>query len=516
MTTRLPERSLTRVLVANRGEIALRIMRGCREEGIQTVAVYSDADRIAPHVRAADHAVHIGGNAPADSYLRIDRIIDAATASGAEAIHPGYGFLSERAEFAQAVEDAGLIMLGPPAKAIAGMGDKTAARTKMKAAGVPIVPGTVDPLKSADEAAKVAKTIGYPVLLKAAAGGGGRGMRVVRADADLASAFQAAQGEALKAFGDGRVYIEKFLEGPRHVEIQVLADTHGRVVHLGERECSIQRRHQKLIEEAPSPAVTPAIRRAMGDAAVRAAQAVGYVSAGTCEFMLMPDGQFYFLEMNTRLQVEHPVTELVYGVDIVRMQLKIAMGHHLSLPDKALTPRGWSVECRITAEDPFGDFMPASGRITELRIPVGPGVRWDGWIERGSEVPLFYDSLLGKLVVWAESRERAIKRMRRALQDLVIVGVPSSREFHLRVMHEPSFCRGEIDIGYWDRVGRDLMAAPADDTLVRRAAVTAALLEHERRERRPGSAPTAGGPPSEAKRGTPWLEASRLGGLRTY
>jgi acetyl-CoA carboxylase biotin carboxylase subunit len=511
----MAETTLKRVLVANRAEIALRIIRGCREEQIESVAVYSDADRHAPHVRAADHAVHIGGNAPAESYLRIDRLIQAAKESGAQAIHPGYGFLSERAEFAAAVEEAGLIFIGPPSTAISAMGDKTAARRRMRQAGVPIVPGAIEPVESPDAAAKVAKSIGYPVLIKAAAGGGGRGMRIVRAEAELAGSFAAAQSEAQKAFGDGRIYLEKFLEGPRHVEIQVLADTHGRAVHLGERECSIQRRHQKLIEEAPSSAVTPAIRRNMGDAAVRAAQAVGYVSAGTCEFMLMPNGEFYFLEMNTRLQVEHPVTELVYGVDIVRMQLKIAQGDHLSLPDKALVPRGWAIECRITAEDPFGDFMPAGGRISELRLPAGPGVRWDGWIEQGSDVPLFYDSLLGKLVVWAESRERAIKRMRRALQDLVIVGVPTSREFHLRVMQEADWCKGAIDIGYWDRVGRDLMGEAPPDRLVEDAALAAALLEHERRARRSiGAGP---GTPGAAGRATPaWLEAARLGSMRNY
>jgi acetyl-CoA carboxylase biotin carboxylase subunit len=499
---------LRRVLVANRGEIALRIIRGCREEDLEAVAVFSDADRRSPHVTAADASVHIGGNAPAESYLRIERLIEAARESGADAIHPGYGFLSERAEFAAAVEAAGLTFIGPPATAIRAMGDKTEARRRMRDVGVPVVPGTVEPLKTGAEAAKVAKTLGYPVLIKAAAGGGGRGMRVVRAEAELEGAFIAAQGEALKAFGDGRVYLERFLEGPRHVEIQVLADRHGRVIHLGERECSVQRRHQKLIEEAPSPAVTPALRRSMGEAAVRAAQAVGYVSAGTCEFMLMPNGEFYFLEMNTRLQVEHPVTELVYGVDIVRMQLKIAQGHHLSLPERALVPRGWALECRITSEDPFSDFMPAGGRITEFRVPTGPGVRWDGWIERGVDVPLFYDSLLGKLIVWAESRERCIKRMRRALEDLIIVGVPTSREFHQRVMREPAFGRGEIDIGYWDRVGKGLMAQAPDATLVEDAAIAAALLEHERR----GGARAEGGVPSPPR--SPWLDAARRDGLR--
>jgi acetyl-CoA carboxylase biotin carboxylase subunit len=496
--------------VANRGEIALRIIRGCYEEDLEAVAVYSDADLHAPHTEAADMAVHIGGSAPSESYLRIDAIIAAARESGADAIHPGYGFLSERAEFAKAVVDAGLIWIGPPASAIAAMGDKTSARKRMRDVGVPVVPGTVEPLRTAADAAKTAKTIGYPILLKAAAGGGGRGMRVVRAEAELDGAFTSAQGEALKAFGDGRIYLERFLEGPRHVEIQVLADQHGRVVHLGERECSVQRRHQKLIEEAPCSVVTPVLRRSMGEAAVRAAQAVKYVSAGTCEFLLMPSGEFYFLEMNTRLQVEHPVTELVYGVDLVRMQLKVAMGHHLSLPDRALTPRGWAMECRITSEDPFADFMPAGGTITEFRVPTGPGVRWDGWIERGVEVPLFYDSLLGKLIVWAESRDRCILRMRRALDDLVIIGVRTSREFHQRVMRESAFMRGDIDIGYWDRVGKALMAQGAPGMLVEDAAVTAVLLEEERRSR---------GTDAPGHRGTEealdtWTDAARREGLR--
>jgi acetyl-CoA carboxylase, biotin carboxylase subunit len=500
---------MKRVLVANRGEIALRIIRGCHEEGIAAVAVYSDADRTAPHVRAADDAVHIGGAAPSDSYLRIERIVDAAKASGADAVHPGYGFLSERAELAQAVTDAGLIFIGPPAAAIAAMGDKTAARKRLRMAGVPVVPGGVEALSSVEDAVQAARSIGFPVLLKAAAGGGGRGMRVVKSAADMAPAFAAAEAEATKAFGDGRVYVERYLVNPRHVEIQVLADRHGRTIHLGERECSVQRRHQKLIEEAPSVAVTPAIRRAMGEAAVRAAQAVGYVSAGTCEFLLLPTGEFYFLEMNTRLQVEHPVSELVYGVDIVRMQLKVAMNHHLSLPERALNPRGWSLECRITAEDPFNDFLPSAGRITHLRLPEGPGVRWDGWIEPGSEVSLHYDSLLGKLVVWGESRERAIMRMRRALDDLVIVGVPTSREFHQRVMREPSFQRGEIHIGYWEETGRGLMNAAVEPGLVRPLAVAAALAEHERRMAGAGPAPAAGTPEQSA-----WGQKGREEGLR--
>ena len=507
--TREPARDIRRVLVANRGEIALRIIRGCHEEDIEAVAVYSDADRNAPHVRMADRAVAIGGAAPADSYLRIDSIIAAAQESGADAVHPGYGFLSERADFAAAVAKAGLAFIGPPAKAIAAMGDKTAARRRMRDVGVPVVPGTTEPVETAAAAAKFARTIGYPLLLKAAAGGGGRGMRVVGSAAELDAAFTAAQSEAFTAFGDSRVYIERLLDGPRHVEIQVLADHHGRAIHLGERECSVQRRHQKLIEEAPSPAMTAVMRRSMGDAAVRAAQSVGYQSAGTVEFLLLPIGEFFFLEMNTRLQVEHPVTELVYGVDIVRMQLKIAQGHHLSLPERALVPRGWAIECRITAEDPYQDFVPATGRIEDLRLPQGPGVRWDGWIERGLEVPVYYDSLLGKLVVWAESRDRAIKRMRRALDELAIVGVPTSKEFFQRVLVEERFCAGAMDINYWDRIGRGLMQERPAGTLVEDAAIGAALLEEERRQHPEQGRGGEGGGGAD-----PWTDAGRREGLR--
>jgi acetyl-CoA carboxylase biotin carboxylase subunit len=502
---------MKRILVANRGEIALRVIRGCREEGLEAVAVYSEADARSPHVRGADRAEPIGGAAPSESYLNIGHILDAAQRSGADAVHPGYGFLAESAEFADAVAKAGLTWIGPPASAIAAMGEKTSARKRMREHAVPVVPGTLEPAGTLEDATRAARSVGYPVLLKAAAGGGGRGMRTVAGPEQLPNAFLSAQSEALASFGDGRVYLERLLARPRHVEIQVLADQHGRVIHLGERECSVQRRHQKLIEEAPSPAVTPALRRMMGDAAVRSAQAVGYVSVGTVEFLLMPDGQFYFLEMNTRLQVEHPVTEMVYGVDLVRMQLKVAMGHHVSLPDRALIPRGWSMECRITAEDPLREFLPASGRLEHVRIPEGPGVRWDGWIESGAEVPPQYDSLLGKLVVWGESRERAIKRMKRCLNDLVIAGVPTSREFHLRVMDEPEFARGAMDIEYWDRVGRPLMSRAPEASVVQEAAVAAALLEDERRSAL--YAPQRGGRRS-GEGASPWADAARREGLR--
>src|SRR5919108_2161052 len=368
--------SVRRVLIANRGEIAVRIIRACHEEGLAAVAVYSEPDRLAPHVRDADAAVLIGPAPATESYLDIKKLIAAAKESGCDSVHPGYGFLSERAAFAQACSDAGLIFIGPPAQAIRAMGDKTEARRRMQAAGVPVVPGTAAPLRDPLEARREAKRLGYPVLLKAAAGGGGKGMRLVANDSEVEGAFQAARREAQKAFGDGSVYVEKYLDRPRHIEIQILADNRGRVVALGERECSIQRRHQKLIEEAPSPAVSPALRRRLAEAATAAAGAVGYVSAGTIEFLLSQTGEFYFLEMNTRIQVEHPVTELVYGVDLVREQLRIADGQAMRVHEGLLHPRGWALECRITSEDPANNFLPSTGRIEYLRAPAGPGIRW--------------------------------------------------------------------------------------------------------------------------------------------
>src|SRR6058998_2601259 len=369
-----------RVLVANRGEIALRIIRACHEEDLEAVAVYSEADRLSPHVRAADLAVPLGPPAAAQSYLDIAKLIAAAQSAACQAVHPGYGFLSERAPFAEAVAAASLEFIGPPPAAIRAMGDKTEARRRMQQTGVPIVPGTTRSLADHVQARPDAARLGYPVLLKAAAGGGGKGMRLIREEAE----FEAAASEAVKAFGAGEVYLEKYLDRPRHVEIQILADSFGRVVALGERECSIQRRHQKLIEEAPSVAVTPPLRRRMSEAATAAATAVGYLGAGTIEFLLAPSGEFYFLEMNTRLQVEHPVTELVYGVDIVREQLRVAMGQPLRVHAGTLQPRGHAIECRITAEDPANDFVPATGVVQYLRIPGGPGVRWDGGIEEGT------------------------------------------------------------------------------------------------------------------------------------
>jgi acetyl-CoA carboxylase biotin carboxylase subunit len=497
---------LKRVLIANRGEIALRIVRACHEEGLEAVAVYSAADRSSPHVRAADRAMAIGPAAPSQSYLDIDRLVDAAVSSGADAVHPGYGFLAERAAFAEAVERAGLVWVGPPAHAIRAMGDKTEARRRMQAAGVPIVPGASAPVDDLGPALGLAREVGYPVMVKAAAGGGGKGMRVVRAPEELEGALASAASEALKAFGDASVYLEKFIERPRHVEIQVLADD-TRTIHLGERECSVQRRHQKLLEEAPSPAVDPELREWMGTAAVAAAQAVDYRGAGTCEFLLAADRSFYFLEMNTRIQVEHPVTELVYGVDLVREQLRIAAGEPMRVHTGWLTPRGWAIECRITSEDPANGFLPSTGRIEYLRVPGGPGVRWDGGIDVGDEVTLHYDSMLAKLIVWAPDRAQAIVRMSRALDELTVLGVATNQAFHRRLLADPAFQEGDLDIQFLER--RPDLSRPdasADDVL--RLAVAAALAEdHARRIRRPAvSADDAG----DGR----WLERARLEGLR--
>ncbi|MBA3891966.1 MAG: acetyl-CoA carboxylase biotin carboxylase subunit [Gemmatimonadaceae bacterium] len=512
---------LHKVLIANRGEIALRIIRACRELGIATVAVYSEADARAPHVREADQAVAIGGSPSSESYLVGERIIEAAVRTGADAIHPGYGFLSEREWFARAVRDAGLVFIGPPPEAIAATGSKTAARQLAISADVPVVPGTTEALRDADEARAVAEQFGLPVLLKAAAGGGGKGMRVVRAFDDLASSLESAKREAQNAFGDDAVYVEKYVEGPRHVEIQVLGDAHGTMLALGERECSVQRRHQKMIEEAPSVAVTPELRRAMSDAAVRFAKAAGYVNAGTCEFLLDRDGSFYFLEMNTRLQVEHPVTELVTGIDIVQWQLRIAGGEALPMSQESIVPNGWAIECRITSEDPANNFLPSTGVIRYLQAPTGPGVRWDGGVESGSEVSLFYDPMLAKLIVWAPTRDAAIDRMHRALLELTVDGIDTSRDFHLRVMEDAEFRAGAIDIQWLERRLESLVAVKPPAHVVARAAVVAAVLaERERAAPRKVvvSAGTDGGAGSAGTRQpvseSDWARAARLGALR--
>ncbi|MGE5729529.1 MAG: acetyl/propionyl/methylcrotonyl-CoA carboxylase subunit alpha [Gemmatimonas sp.] len=497
-----------KVLIANRGEIALRIVRACRELGVGSVAVFSDADASAPHAREADEAVNIGPAPSRESYLRAEKLIDAAHRTGAEAIHPGYGFLSEREHFARDVANAGLVFIGPPASAIAAVGNKTAARALAATANVPVVPGTTDPLRDAREAADVAERLGYPVLLKASAGGGGKGMRVVRAASELAQSLESAKREAMASFGDDAVYVEKYIAGPRHVEIQVLGDQHGTMHSLGERECSIQRRHQKMVEEAPSVAVSPALRKNMGDTAVRMAKAAGYVNAGTCEFLLAANGEFYFLEMNTRLQVEHPVTELVSGLDLVQWQIRIAAGERLPLAPLTTEPRGWAIECRITSEDAGNDFLPSTGVISFLRVPGGPGVRWDGGVGAGSAIGLHYDPLLGKLIAWGDTRDAAIARMRRALLELTIVGVETSRDFHLRVMDDPEFQKGAIDIQWLERRLQSLTAGTGTPDGEIAVAIAAALLAESERAGRlvPASASAAHSANDE--------EAWRIAGLR--
>ena len=473
-----------KILIANRGEIAVRVIRACRDLGLGSVAIFSDCDRSARHVRMADEAVAIGGNPPAESYLRIDKIIDAARASGADAVHPGYGFLSENEDFAGACRHAGLIFIGPSPEAVARVGSKTTARMIAASAGVPVVQGTKTPFGPDvpdDEIATAAEAIGYPILIKAVAGGGGKGMRVVSARDELASAIRSARSEAASAFGDSSVYLERRLVRPRHVEIQILADQHGTICPFVERECSIQRRHQKVIEESPSPVVDPALRARLADAAVAVAKAAEYTNAGTVEFLLDEHGRFYFLEVNARLQVEHPVTELVSGVDLVHWQIRIARGEKLAVPPlESLTPHGHAIECRVYAEDPDLGFMPSPGRIVALRAPAGPGVRDDGWVETGSEVPIFYDSLLSKVIAWGEDRQQAIVRMRRALEEYEILGVRSSLPFSRWLLARPEFAEAQFHTGFLDELlqqrGGEPFEAP-DSSLEEVAAVAACLVE---------------------------------------
>lgn len=441
-----------KILIANRGEIACRVIRACREMKIATVAVYSDADKDALHVRMADEAYNIGPPASAQSYLRYEKIIDVAKRSGSEAIHPGYGFLSENADFVREVTKAGITFIGPPPEAMEGLGGKMSARKIAIEAGVPIVPGTTEPLISFDEAKATANEIGYPVMLKASAGGGGKGMRLVFDESELKSALEGAQSEALAGFGDDAVYVEKAVVRPRHIEIQVFSDTHGNHVYLAERECSIQRRHQKVVEEAPSPINSAELRKAMGECAVKVAKAVNYVGAGTVEFLVSDvDRSFYFLEMNTRLQVEHPVTELITGFDLVREQINVAWGEKLSFTQDDVRINGHAIECRVYAEDPDANFMPSPGRITRLRLPHGPGVRDDGGVYEGADVSIYYDPMISKLAVHARTRHEAIDRMRRALMEYEVGGIKTTLTFFRALMDDEEFIDGKLDTGFIPR-----------------------------------------------------------------
>ena len=446
-----------KVLIANRGEIALRVIRACKELGVQTVAVYSEADRESLHVRFADDDVCIGPPPARESYLNIPRLIAAAEITGADAIHPGYGFLAENAEFAETCAASNITFIGPTAEQIRVMGDKASARRAMQAVGVPIVPGSPGPVEDVDEALEFATGIGFPVIIKASAGGGGKGMRVAADPEDFARAFQLARSEALSAFGNGDVYVEKYLARPRHIEFQILGDSHGNVIHLGERDCSVQRRHQKLIEEAPSPAMTPELRAAMGEAAVRGAKAIDYVGAGTIEMLLNEDNSFYFMEMNTRIQVEHPVTEMLTGVDLVKEQIRVAAGERLSV---LTTPelRGHVIECRVNAEDPSRNFQPSPGRIDVFHPPGGPGVRLDTHVYTGYSVPPYYDSLLAKLICQGGDREEAIRRMQIALESFIVEGVTTTIPFLARVMHNAEFQAGKVDTKFLEREGAALVA----------------------------------------------------------
>jgi len=466
-------RTFGKVLIANRGEIAVRVIRACREMEIGTVAVYSEADRSALHVRLADEARPIGPAPSRESYLSIERVLEAAEASGAEAVHPGYGFLAENAAFARACEEKGLVFIGPRSETIALMGEKTAARREAVAAGVPVVPGTLEPLADEETIAGEAVRIGFPIMLKAASGGGGKGLRLVESADELPSALARARSEAKGAFGDDSVYLEKAIVRPRHIEIQVLADSHGNTLHLFERECSIQRRHQKVIEESPSPLVTPELRSRMGALAVALSKRVGYLGAGTLEFLVDADRNPYFLEMNTRLQVEHPVTEEVTGVDVVKMQIGIAQGEALPFGQEDVAQRGHAIECRVYAEDPEAGFLPSPGRILALRVPDGPGVRDDSGVYEGWEVPVHYDPLISKLIVWAHSRTEAIRRMRRALSEYKVLGIETTLPFFERVLRHPAFEAGDIDTSFVETVIAEKDPTPAGRVQV---AVAAAAI----------------------------------------
>ncbi len=510
---------IRKILVANRGEIAVRVIRACREMGIEAVAVYSECDRAALHVRYADEAYAIGPNPATDSYLRIDKLLGVAARSGADAVHPGYGFLAENAEFARACREAGLVFIGPSAEAMALMGSKTGARQAATAAGVRVVPGTETPLApdvSDAEIAAIAEALGYPVLVKAVAGGGGKGMRIAASTADLPGAVRAARSEAASSFGDPAIYLERRLARPRHVEIQLLGDEHGAIVPFVERECSIQRRHQKVVEESPSIAVSPELRGAIASAAVAVARKVGYTNAGTIEFLLDEGGAFYFLEMNTRLQVEHPITELVTGVDLVQWQIRIAQGERLAVtPARTLSPNGHAIECRIYAEDPDNFFLPSPGRVLGLRVPAGPGIRRDdGGVTPGLDVPVFYDPLVAKLTAWGEDRAHALARMARALGEYEVRGIKTSIPFFRWLLNDADFQQGRFDTTTLDgllqtRTGHPFLDISSEAEEV--AVIATALYAFERSRQSPdGTRPAAGGAPAKSA----WKIQSRLDGLR--
>jgi acetyl-CoA carboxylase biotin carboxylase subunit len=499
---------MRKVLVANRGEIAVRVIRTCRELGIATVAVYSDADRSALHVRMADEAVHIGPSPGRESYLVAEKVLAAAHATGADGIHPGYGFLSEKAEFARACQEVGVKFIGPPPESMEAMGVKTSARARMEAAGVPVVPGTKAAIIDAKQALAIARDIGFPVMLKAAAGGGGKGMKRIEREEEFLAAFATAQRESLSAFGDDRVYLEKFVTKPRHVEIQIFADGHGHCIHLGERECSVQRRQQKVIEESPSCILDEMLRAKMGAMAVKAALAVGYVGAGTVECLVDADRNFYFLEMNTRLQVEHPVTELVTGLDLVRWQIEIARGGKLPLTQEQVVRRGHAIEARVYAEDPSRDFMPAPGRIETFRQPGGPGLRNDAGVYAGFTVPLYYDPMISKLVAWHETREGAIQRLHRALGEYVVGGITTNIAYLRRILELPDFVAGDYDTSLLNRHHATLLA-PVDDGLDDVALMAAAIHRHERDVR---PVPQTG--PAHTSDASDWRRVGRSAALR--
>ena len=487
-----------KILIANRGEIAVRIIRACRELGIQSVAVFSEVDRKSLHVRLCDEAYPIGPAPSRESYLSIDRLMDVARLAGCDALHPGYGFLAENAALPRACTDAGITFIGPPADAMETLGSKTAGRQLARRVEVPTVPGTNDPIEKVSDAQALAQRMGYPVLLKAVAGGGGKGMRVVNRDGEFESAFRDAASEAMNAFGDDRLYLEKFLDRPRHIEIQIFADAHGRVVSLGERECSVQRRHQKVVEEAPSPIVTPELRKKMGEAAVRLARAGGYVNAGTVEFLVDANLDFYFLEVNTRLQVEHPVTEQVTGLDLVKLQIAIAAGHRLPFAWESITPRGHAMEVRLYAEDPDNNFFPSPGKILAQHAPSGPGIRLDDGVYAGWTVPNDYDPLLSKLIAWGNSREETIARLRRALDEYTVTGIKTNAALFRRILNETDFLRGEIHTRWLDELlrressfaiqGEEAAANSASDA----AAIAAAIWQATQAASRSGAASTVG------------------------